>query len=202
MDNAVFDTATPGLYGGVVSTESLLASKRISLHPFSEGYLDARAHYQALPVVARYLYRPPLTPDATRESASVNSERSFQRAGDRLLFAVVKNEDDTLLGEVVATLKNANAHQVEVGWIFDPRSSGHGYATEAARMLIKYLFSEENAHRVFARLDAENAASRRLCMRLGMREEAHLMENDRDGDRWGSEYVYAMLSHEYESMSV
>ncbi|MDJ0315815.1 GNAT family N-acetyltransferase [Arthrobacter antibioticus] len=71
---------------------------------------------------------------------------------------------------------------------------GRGYATEAAKMLLTYLFTAENAHRVFARLDAENEASRRLCERLGMREEAHLIENDRDGDRWGSEYVYAILA--------
>jgi hypothetical protein len=27
-----------------------------------------------------------------------------------------------------------------------------------------------------------------------MRREAHLVENDLDGDRWGSEYIYAALS--------
>ncbi|ALV47499.1 hypothetical protein MB46_07475 [Arthrobacter alpinus] len=179
-----------------------LTSNRVSLQPFSERHLDARAHYQGLSKVARYLYRPPLTPDASRESALANRDRRFECPGDCLLFSVVSNEDDTLLGEVVATLENANAGQIEIGWIFDPRSAGRGYATEAAKMLLAYLFTEKNAHRVFARLDAENDASRRICERLGMREEAHLIENDRDGERWGSEYVYAMLAREFEATSL
>ncbi|MFB9166013.1 GNAT family N-acetyltransferase [Arthrobacter psychrochitiniphilus] len=175
-----------------------LTSNRVSLQPFTEHHLDARIHYQALPEVARYLYRSPLTPEATRESALANRERRFESPGDRLLFAVVRNVDNILLGEVVATLENPHACQIEIGWIFDPGSAGRGYATEAAKTLLTYLFTAENAHRVFARLDAENDASRRLCERLGMREEAHLIENDRDGDRWGSEYVYAILAREFE----
>lgn len=174
----------------------------MSLQPFSERHLDARVHYQGLQEVARYLYRPPLTPDATRESAFANRNQRFEDPGDRLLFAVVSNTDDALLGEVVATLENPNAGQIEIGWIFDPCSAGRGYATEAAKKLLAYLFTEKNAHRVFARLDAENDASRRICERLGMREEAHLIENDRDGERWGSEYIYAMLAREFESASV
>lgn len=130
--------------------------------------------------------------------ALANRERKFESTGDWLLFAVVSNEDDSLLGEVVATLENANARQVEIGWIFDPRSAGRGYATEAAKKLLSYLFREKNAHRVFARLDAENHASRRICERIGMRQEAHLVENARDGERWGSEYIYAILAREFE----
>ena len=52
-------------------------------------------------------------------------------------------------------------------------------------------------HRLFARLDVEGTASVRLCERLGMRREAHLVENDLDPERgWGSEYVYAALAHD------
>lgn len=49
-------------------------------------------------------------------------------------------------------------------------------------------------HRLYARLDVENTGSVRVCERLGMRREAHLVENDLDGDRWGSEYIYAALA--------
>lgn len=51
-------------------------------------------------------------------------------------------------------------------------------------------------HRLFARVDAENTASVRICERLSVRREAHLIENDRDERGWGSEYVYAILARE------
>ena len=42
----------------------------------------------------------------------------------------------------------------------------------------------------------------RVCERLRMRREAHLVENDVDLDgRWGSEYVYAMLEDEFRAAS-
>ncbi|RZT64768.1 GNAT family N-acetyltransferase [Leucobacter luti] len=176
---------------------SPLASDRLVLRPFDAILSEARARYQALPEVARYLYRPPLTPEQSRDSALRNPERRFERAGDQLLFAVVGAGDGALVGEVVATLENPAAGQVEVGWIFDPASAGRGYATEAALLLLGALFAEHRAHRIFARLDVENDASRRICERLGMRQEAHLVENDLDGERRGSEYVYAILAREF-----
>jgi RimJ/RimL family protein N-acetyltransferase len=57
-------------------------------------------------------------------------------------------------------------------------------------------FDDLAVHRIYARLDVENTGSARLCERLSMRREAHLVENDLDGDRWGSEYVYAALAHD------
>jgi RimJ/RimL family protein N-acetyltransferase len=50
---------------------------------------------------------------------------------------------------------------------------------------------------LFARLDTRNAASIRLCERLAMRREAHLIDSDLEGTEWSSEYVYAVLADEF-----
>lgn len=91
-------------------------------------------------------------------------------------------------------LADARAAQAEIGWTLDPRHQGHGYATEAAAALAAFAFDTLGVHRLYARLDVENTGSVRVCERLGMRREAHLIENDLDGDRWGSEYIYAALA--------
>jgi RimJ/RimL family protein N-acetyltransferase len=91
------------------------------------------------------------------------------------------------------------ARQAEVGYIFHPDYSGHGYATEAARAMLSAGFTEFGFHRIFARLDAENTASANVCRRLGMRQEAHLIENDFFAERWTSELVFAILRREWEA---
>ncbi len=52
-------------------------------------------------------------------------------------------------------------------------------------------------HRIFARLDALNHGSIGVAERLGMRKEAHLIENDRFDGVWGDEFIYAVLNREW-----
>jgi RimJ/RimL family protein N-acetyltransferase len=87
--------------------------------------------------------------------------------------------------------------QVEVGWIFDPAHGGQGYATEAVRALLDLVFTALQARRAVARVDERNTSSRRLCERLGMRAEAHLVENEVFKGELSSEVDYALLSREW-----
>ncbi len=81
--------------------------------------------------------------------------------------------------------------------MFNPAYAGKGYATEAAEAIIALGFEGFGFHRIFARLDAKNTGSIGVVERLGMRREAHLIENDRFNSVWGDEYVYAVLSREW-----
>ncbi|MDG4862747.1 GNAT family protein [Streptomyces sp. T-3] len=176
-----------------------ITTERLVLRPFASGDADDRYAYQCLPEVARYLYRPPLTRQGCAESIAARAAGTAWNAdGDVLLLAVCRADGPGVVGEVALTLRSAHARQAEIGWIFNPRYSGQGYATEAARALTSLAFDRLGVHRIYARLDVLNTGSVRVCERLGMRREAHLVENDLDGDRWGSEYIYAMLGHEWQ----
>jgi RimJ/RimL family protein N-acetyltransferase len=54
-------------------------------------------------------------------------------------------------------------------------------------------------HRVIGRLEARNDASARLLEKLGMRREAHLVENEWVKGEWQSELVYAILAEEWRA---
>ncbi|MFF4554165.1 GNAT family N-acetyltransferase [Streptomyces sp. NPDC001422] len=119
--------------------------------------------------------------------------------GDDLVVAVCETGGTTVVGEIVLRLASARARQAEIGWVFHPAYGGRGYATEAARATASLAFAELNVHRLFARLDVLNTGSVRVCERLGMRREAHFVENDLDGERWADEYVYATLAREWKT---
>lgn len=172
-----------------------LATDRLELRLFTPSDVDDMYDYQRLEEVARYLYRPPRTRERCEEVVAETAEApKWVQDGDELVLAVCRKSEPGVVGEVTLKLADSHAHQAEIGWVFNPRFHGHGYAAEAARALAVLAFDELGAHRLFARLDVENVASVRLCERLGMRREAHLVENDLDGDRWGSEYIYAALA--------
>jgi RimJ/RimL family protein N-acetyltransferase len=63
--------------------------------------------------------------------------------------------------------------------------------------LIAFGFEAMGFHRVIGRAEARNTASVRVLEKLGMRREAHLVENEWVKGEWQSEVVYAMLEHEW-----
>jgi RimJ/RimL family protein N-acetyltransferase len=66
-------------------------------------------------------------------------------------------------------------------------------------LLLQLAFEEFGLHRVIGRLEPRNTASARLLERLGMRREAHFVENEFIKGEWQSELVYELLEHEWAS---
>ncbi len=78
--------------------------------------------------------------------------------------------------------------------VFSNEVTGRGLATEAVSRLVFKLFHECNVHRIQANLDARNTASQKLCERIGMRKEAHFIQDFWNKDEWTDSIVYGMLS--------
>ncbi|MGV9789189.1 TIGR03086 family metal-binding protein [Streptomyces sp. NPDC003435] len=174
-----------------------LRTDRLRIGLFTPDDVDAMHAYQGRPEVARYLYRPPHTRERCAEVIDKISQVSpWADNGDLLVLAVRRADSPEPIGEIVLKLDDARARQVEIGWVFHPAHGGQGYAVEAAAAVAAAAVGTLGAHRLFARLDTRNDASIRLCERLGMRREAHFVENDLDGTDWSSEYVYAALARE------
>ncbi|WP_235915567.1 GNAT family N-acetyltransferase [Puerhibacterium puerhi] len=172
---------------------------RLALRPAGPADAEAFLAWRSQPLVVRYMYQDPWTPQAAQEKLARWAAAPFAGPGDVLVLAVVADDDaGTVVGELL--LKWAEgAGQVEVGYAFHPDVAGRGYATEAARALLDLAFGRYGFHRAFARIDEQNTASVRVAQRLGMRLEARLVENDvRPADGvWSTELVYAMLAAEH-----
>lgn len=176
-----------------------ITTDRLVLRLFTPDDVDDMYAYQGLDAVARYLYRPPRSREwCADQIKEIARPPAWDKDGDSLTLAVCRRDEPGVIGEVVLKLAGEYARQVEIGWTFHPDWEGRGFATEAARALKHLAFEQYGAHRVFARTDVENTGSVRVCERLGMRREAHLLENDWTHGAWGSEYVYAVLAHEAE----
>lgn len=177
-----------------------LTTDRLVLRLFRADDVDDMFAYQGLDEVARYLYRSARTRQQCADViARISAGTPWQADGDSLVLAVCRRSDDRPIGEVVLRRESTAARQTEIGWVLHPEHEGHGYATEAARAAATLAFDRLATHRLYARLDVENTGSVRLCERLGMRREAHLVDNDVHIDgRFGSEYVYAVLADEFK----
>jgi RimJ/RimL family protein N-acetyltransferase len=175
-------------------------TERLLLRPFTTGDLDALLAIQSRDDVTRYLYWDPRTAAEVREVLDTKvRSTAIVAEGDNLSLAAVLRESGELIGDCSLRWLSAEHRQAEIGFIFHPDHHGRGYATEAAGALLGLAFDELKVHRVIGILEARNTASARVLERLGMRKEAHLVENERVKGEWQSEVVYALLEREWAS---
>ena len=179
-----------------------IETARLSLRPFTLDDLGPYHALHRLPEVARYLYNAPLD----REQASVALEAKASRTvvhdeGDRLDLAVMLTETEAMIGEVNLMFRSREHARGEVGFVLDPAFHGRGFATEAAREMLRLGFDGLDLHRIIGRCDGRNSSSARVLERLGMRREAHLVENEFVKGEWTDELEYAMLKREWRALS-
>ncbi len=170
-------------------------SARLLLRPFTGDDFESLFAIQSRPDVARWLYWKPRAADEVRAALEKKIEGStLINDGDSLSLAVVLKASSEVIGEGSLFLLSAEHRQGEIGFVFHPDHHGQGYATETARLL---AFDHFGLHRVIGRLEPRNAASARVLERLGMRQEAHFVENAFVKGEWQSELIYALLEHEW-----
>ncbi|MGH3413715.1 MAG: GNAT family N-acetyltransferase [Marmoricola sp.] len=173
-----------------------IRTERLTLRHFEPGDLDAVLDYYADPEVARYLLEEPWTRAYAEEQVAKRVlRRHIDGPGSGL--ALVVERDATVVGDVALWPVDDTLSRSEIGWVFHPAHTGHGYATEAVRAVLDLAFVHYRMHRVLAQLDPRNAASARMCERLGMTREAHLREDWWSKGEWTDNAIYGLLAAEW-----
>jgi RimJ/RimL family protein N-acetyltransferase len=172
--------------------------ERVRLRPVADSDLAAMVAYRGDPEVCRYLPFEPQSPDDIRQRIGhLFGGTSLEGERGGVVLAVERVQDGTVIGDLVLFHLDADAGSAEMGWVVSPTAGGRGLATEAVRALVDTAFSVYGLRRLVARIDADNARSMALAERLGMRREAHLIENEWFKGRWSDEVDYAILAREW-----
>jgi RimJ/RimL family protein N-acetyltransferase len=175
-----------------------IRTDRLILRPFAPGDLTALHALHSQPEVTRFLYFEPRDLAQTREILARKIEGSvLLDEGGGLSMAAELAGTGQLVGDCSLFWRSRAHQQGEIGYLFDPAHHGRGLATEAARELLRLGFDGMGLHRIIGRCDARNTASARVMERLGMRREAHLIENELVKGEWTDELSYAILRREW-----
>ena len=173
-----------------------IRTARLTLRPHQADDLHRLLETYGNADVCRWLLHEPWS----RADAEDNLAKRLRRTdyADGGALSLVMELDGAYVGDVTLFEFEGQPRTGELGWVVHPDHAGHGYATEAARELIRLGFGHYGLHRIVANLDARNAASARVCERLGLRWEAHHLADYWSKGEWTDTLVYALLDSELD----
>ncbi len=173
-----------------------LRTERLTLRPWAEGDFGAFYEMQRDEEVARWEYWDPRDEAAARRLFDYRL-MSYEMGGNFAWINCAVVAGSEVVGALSLNVRSHEHRGGELGFIVHPRHQGKGYATEAARELLCWAFEEVGFHRVYGRAEPRNVASCRVMEKLGMRKEAHLVENEWVKGEWQSDVLYAILEREW-----
>ncbi len=116
---------------------------------------------------------------------------------DKIWLAITLRSDGRQIGGIGLRLDSQHQH-AELGYWLGVPYWGQGYATEAAREILRFGFEDLNLHRIFASHFKHNPASGHILKKAGMRHEGCQREHLLKWDRFVDSELYGILRQEWE----
>ena len=172
-----------------------LTTPRLTLRPLLVSDLASTHRYATDSDVTKYMINlPNRSVRETLEFLQWCEEQWNKQSISDYEFAICFNGNH--IGAISLSLVGNSCY--ELGWILDKRYHGNGYATEAARELVRFA-ATLGASKLVAHCDTRNVASRRVMEKIGMEL---VVEQDRqylDERGVAREYEYVMVLQNFSN---
>ncbi|WP_089936276.1 GNAT family N-acetyltransferase [Candidatus Entotheonella palauensis] len=181
-------------------TQPTLQTGLLVLRPPAEAYLpDVHRLVSAWEIADTTLNIPhPYEDGMAEEWFKAQAER--YENGEGIHFCIFLRDDQTFMGGVSLQL-DARHQRGELGYWIGVPFWGHGYCTEAARVMVAYGFNTLDLNRIEAQHFTRNPASGRVMQKIGMRYEGCLRQHVRRWDKFEDLATYGILKQEFMESS-
>jgi len=176
----------------------MINGDRVLLRDVNENDWYEVHQYASKAIVCKY---QPWGPNTITESqtfvkeAVVDLKKSPRK---RFVFAIIVKQTEKLIGVIELNIRDENNRISEVGYIIHPAYWGQGFATEAAKLMINYSFTQLNMHRIYATCDPRNIGSSKVLEKIGMTLEGRMRQDLLLKDGWRDSLLYSILEHEWQ----
>lgn len=178
-----------------------IVGNRLYIRPIDKDDADALANAINRSLTELIVSQPWMNQPVTAKEELIFIEASVQKMlmNKSLTYGIfLKNQND-YVGTVSTHAIDWGNFKTEIGyWVSTPHTN-KGYATEAAVLMLEYLFMELKMHRVSASVATDNPASARVAEKLNFSFEGVAREASYISGRWKDLNVYALLSGAYKA---
>lgn len=176
----------------------MLSGELVHLRPISADDLDW-LHARILDIDSRGPWYP------LPQLSFVGFRRAFEEHGfwtPALGIFLIVADDDRVVGYVDWEQLGGDIPDMQLGYrTFETADRGKGYATDAVRTLVRWLFQTQAINRVRLVVHVDNAASNRVAEKSGFVREATARGGWPSRGRWHDVNVYVETRAEFERNS-
>jgi len=170
-----------------------IETRRLVLRDFVPDDWRAVQEYARIPKVVRFMPWGPNSPAQTKVFVRRAMDWSRERPRLKFEFAIILKAEQRLIGGCGIRIHRTVAGGADMGYCLHPDHWGEGYATEAARAILRFGLSHLALRRIWATCDPNNKASARVLEKAGMKREGRLRKNVFQKGRWRDSYLYAVV---------
>ena len=178
-----------------ISTPVRWETDRLILRDVELADAEAVHQYAADPEVVRYLSWGPNDLERTRQVLQMRAAEQTDPARRAFELMIVEKASGLVVGS--AGLRVSDKLDADIGYVLARAKWGQGIVPEACAKLLEVAFGWLGLHRVWASTNAENLASQRVLEKLGLRREAHFVQNELVKGHYRDTLVYALTEAEY-----
>jgi RimJ/RimL family protein N-acetyltransferase len=139
--------------------------------------------------------------ERARSERFITACRQMAEEGTGARLAVDRVSDEAFIGWCSLNRWNPDYRSASLGYCFGDAAWGHGYATEAARALLRWAFDTLDLNRVQAEADTRNVASARVLEKLVFAREGTLREDCVVNGEVSDSWVYGLIRREWRPSS-
>jgi ribosomal-protein-alanine N-acetyltransferase len=171
-----------------------LTTPDLILRPLQESDAPALLAFTSDPDVTQYVLWP--------THRDVNQTQQFIRrltAPGMRSWAIIHQLDARVIGMTFLHSFHRMHHKAEIAFTLAKPYWGRGYATQAARAVLRHAFTHWALRRIEGTCMLANVASARVLEKLGMTCEGVMRQSHWRQDGWMDMKLYAVLREEFES---
>jgi len=176
-----------------------IAIETVNLHlrPIENKDAVALFHYRSDAITNKFQGWVPKKIEDAYEFIKKNPAE-FDIVDSWFQVVIIEKKTKVLIGDIGVHFLDTDKKQVELGITIAKNYQKKGFATEALKGIIYYLFNNLNKHRITASIDPENINSINLFKRIGFRKEAHFKKSLFIDGKWVDDVIYAILKNEWK----
>jgi RimJ/RimL family protein N-acetyltransferase len=139
---------------------------------------------------------------SVKQMSKTETLKDFDNPGPLALLTertsfIIEKKDGAKIGYLTHWVVQPSKH-IEIGYFMIPEERGKGYCSEAAQIIVDYLFLSKDIVRIQAGTNVGNKASQKVLENVGFVREGTVRKSAFNRGEWSDGYLYSILREEWK----